>query len=72
MTAATGPGGFAMPAEWAPHRATWIAWPRNKPEVLVAEVDPQIVETARQHWPFLRDRRIDAYGPITERSLEKR
>jgi N-carbamoylputrescine amidase len=45
---------------------------RNKPEVLVAEVDPKIVETARQHWPFLRDRRIDAYGSITERSLEKR
>lgn len=22
--------GFAMPAEWAPHRATWIAWPYNK------------------------------------------
>jgi N-carbamoylputrescine amidase len=37
----------------------------------VAEVDPVVVETARQHWPFLRDRRIDAYGQITERSLEK-
>jgi N-carbamoylputrescine amidase len=45
---------------------------RNRPEVLVAEIDPRTVETARQHWPFLRDRRIDAYGPITERSLEKR
>ncbi len=45
---------------------------RDKAEVLVAEVDPTVVETARQHWPFLRDRRIDAYGPITERSLEKR
>jgi N-carbamoylputrescine amidase len=45
---------------------------RTKPEVLVAEVDPKVVETARQHWPFLRDRRIDAYGSITERSLEKR
>ena len=42
----------------------------NKPEVLVAEVDLKTVETARQHWPFLRDRRIDAYGSITERSLE--
>jgi N-carbamoylputrescine amidase len=45
---------------------------RNKPELLVAEVDPKIVETARQHWPFLRDRRIDAYGSIVERSLENR
>jgi len=45
---------------------------RDKAEVLVAEVDPKVVETARQHWPFFRDRRIDAYGSITERSLEKR
>ena len=46
--------------------------PRGREEVLVAEVDPKVVETARQHWPFLRDRRIDAYGPITERSLERK
>jgi N-carbamoylputrescine amidase len=45
---------------------------RDKAEVLVAEVDPKVVETARQHWPFFRDRRIDAYGSITERTLEKR
>jgi len=44
---------------------------REKEEILVAEVDPDVVETARQHWPFLRDRRIDAYGSITERSLER-
>jgi agmatine deiminase len=30
MTVAPAQRGFAMPAEWAPHRATWIAWPRNK------------------------------------------
>ncbi|HLF95474.1 MAG TPA: carbon-nitrogen hydrolase [Planctomycetota bacterium] len=45
---------------------------RGKEEVLVAEVDPGTVETARRHWPFLRDRRVDAYAPITERHLEKR
>ena len=44
---------------------------RDKPEVLVAEIDTGMVETARQHWPFLRDRRIDAYAGITERHLEK-
>jgi N-carbamoylputrescine amidase len=44
---------------------------RDQAEVVVAEVDPVVLETARQHWPFLRDRRIDAYGQITERSLEK-
>jgi N-carbamoylputrescine amidase len=44
----------------------------EREEILVAECDPAVVETARQHWPFLRDRRIDAYGPLTERTLEKR
>ena len=45
---------------------------RGREEVLVATVDPKTVETARRHWPFLRDRRIDAYAGITERHLEKR
>ena len=30
MTVPPAQRGYAMPAEWAPHRATWIAWPRNK------------------------------------------
>jgi N-carbamoylputrescine amidase len=45
---------------------------RGKEEVLVATVDPKAVETSRRHWPFLRDRRVDAYAPLTERHLEKR
>jgi len=36
-------------------------------EVLTATCDPRLQEQTRRHWPFLRDRRIDAYGPITER-----
>jgi N-carbamoylputrescine amidase len=40
-------------------------------EILVATCDPQIQEDTRRHWPFLRDRRIDAYGPITERFLDR-
>src|SRR5579863_3477509 len=52
-----------------PYGRTVAEASRSHPEVLVAEVDPGLVETARQHWPFLRDRRIDAYGPLTERSL---
>jgi N-carbamoylputrescine amidase len=39
-------------------------------EVLVAECDPALMEETRRHWPFLRDRRIDAYGPITHRFLD--
>ena len=30
MTPPPGRRGYAMPAEWAPHRATWIAWPHNE------------------------------------------
>jgi N-carbamoylputrescine amidase len=54
-----------------PYGRTIAEASRDKEEVLVAEVDPKMVETARQHWPFLRDRRIDAYGPITQRLLDR-
>jgi len=42
----------------------------DKEETLYADLDPAEVETTRQHWPFLRDRRIDAYGGITKRFLD--
>jgi N-carbamoylputrescine amidase len=38
-------------------------------EILVARCDPALIETVRRNWPFLRDRRIDAYGPILQRYL---
>jgi N-carbamoylputrescine amidase len=44
---------------------------REKPEILIVDVDPAHAETVRQHWPFLRDRRVDAYAPITARHLQK-
>jgi len=37
--------------------------------VLIAECDPKKMDEQRRNWPFLRDRRIDAYGPITQRWL---
>jgi len=39
----------------------------DREEVLLVDCDPSLIETTRQHWPFLRDRRIDAYGPIVQR-----
>ncbi|HEV2579201.1 MAG TPA: carbon-nitrogen hydrolase [Acidobacteriaceae bacterium] len=42
----------------------------DREEILYAELDPREVEVTRQHWPFLRDRRIDAYGGITSRFLD--
>ena len=39
--------------------------------VLLLEVDLGKVDVVRTHWPFLRDRRIDAYGGITKRLLDE-
>jgi N-carbamoylputrescine amidase len=39
-------------------------------EILVVECDPKRAEEVRRNWPFLRDRRIDAYGPLTSRWLD--
>ena len=40
---------------------------QDREEVLVAEVDPGRIEELRRGWPFLRDRRIDAYGGLMDR-----
>ncbi|MGB2869613.1 MAG: carbon-nitrogen hydrolase [Bacteroidota bacterium] len=42
----------------------------DKEEILIAEVDLNHLETIRRNWPFLRDRRIDAYQGITSRFLD--
>ena len=39
-------------------------------EILIADCDPNLQEGTRRNWPFLRDRRIDAYAPITQRFLD--
>ena len=39
-------------------------------EVLLADCDLGAVDVVRTHWPFLRDRRIDAYGDLTKRYLD--
>ena len=39
----------------------------DKEEILIAPVDLKHVDVTRTHWPFLRDRRIDAYGDLTKR-----
>jgi N-carbamoylputrescine amidase len=41
----------------------------DKEETLVAACDPQRIEETRRNWPFLRDRRIDAYAPLLNRWL---
>ena len=43
----------------------------DKEEILLAEVNMGRVEEVRRHWPFLRDRRVDAYGGITKRFFDQ-
>ena len=46
--------------------------PVDREAILVAEVDLARIEEVRRGWPFLRDRRIDAYSGITSRFLDHR
>jgi len=41
----------------------------TEPAILIAECDLGLIEETRRNWPFLRDRRVDAYAPITHRWL---
>jgi N-carbamoylputrescine amidase len=42
----------------------------DREEVLIVDCDLDRIEETRQHWPFLRDRRIDAYGNLTRRVID--
>jgi N-carbamoylputrescine amidase len=43
--------------------------PHTEEAILVTECDPKLIEETRRNWPFLRDRRIDAYAPLLARYL---
>src|SRR6202163_2561514 len=42
----------------------------DREEILVGDVDLKALEDIRRNWPFLRDRRIDSYAPITNRLID--
>jgi N-carbamoylputrescine amidase len=42
----------------------------EREEILLGEVDGALIEETRRNWPFLRDRRIDAYGGILSRVID--
>lgn len=44
-------------------------FPGDKEEIQVVEIDRERTENVRRWWPFFRDRRIDAFGGLTERFL---
>jgi N-carbamoylputrescine amidase len=45
--------------------------PKNKDNLLIAEIDLSMIEEKRNIWPFFRDRRIDSYNEILKRFLEE-
>jgi N-carbamoylputrescine amidase len=45
--------------------------PKDQEVATVVDVDMQRSEQVRRWWPFLRDRRIDNYGDITRRFIDK-
>jgi len=42
----------------------------DKEEILLGDIDLRTLEDIRRNWPFLRDRRIDSYAPITSRLID--
>ncbi len=42
----------------------------GREEILLGDVDMKALEDIRRNWPFLRDRRIDSYAPITNRWID--
>jgi N-carbamoylputrescine amidase len=44
--------------------------PADREEVLVADIAPARIAEVRRNWPFLRDRRIDAYAGLDRRFLD--
>ena len=42
----------------------------DKEEILLVPIDLKKVDVTRTHWPFLRDRRIDAYENLTKRFID--
>jgi N-carbamoylputrescine amidase len=43
----------------------------DREEIVIAACDLRLIDETRRHWPFLRDRRIDAYGGLVERYLDR-
>jgi N-carbamoylputrescine amidase len=55
----------------APNGQILVKASADREEVLIAEIDRDLSDVSRTHWPFLRDRRIDAYSEITKRFIDE-
>jgi len=54
-----------------PHGKLMYLASHDQEETKVVEIDTQVTDHYRTHWPFLRDRRIDSYQPITKRYIDE-
>ncbi len=70
----SGPGGIEFWGQSfivAPDGSIVARAPADSECVLVEELDLSLLAKLRHGWPFLRDRRIDAYGPLTRRFIDR-
>jgi N-carbamoylputrescine amidase len=51
----------------APDGRVIMRCPKDRETIAVEEIDLAEIDASRAGWPFFRDRRIDAYGAITQR-----
>ena len=61
--------GFGETVLWPVPKELLTVFPNDEEEVRVIEIDKTRGENVRRWWPFFRDRRIDAFGGLTERFL---
>lgn len=54
-----------------PFGSVLVEGSHDKEEIIVHDVDMSKTDSYRTHWPFLRDRRIDSYQPITSRFIDE-
>lgn len=43
----------------------------DQEDMVIVDIDRSLLDVARTHWPFLRDRRIDAYQDLSRRYLDQ-
>ncbi|GIW99249.1 MAG: apolipoprotein acyltransferase [Pirellulaceae bacterium] len=53
-----------------PHGAIMQRGTHDREQIVLADCDLDAIDVVRTHWPFLRDRRIDAYGDLTRRFID--
>ena len=79
LDANIGNGQCSVYMEWLDGGGSFISDPNGnllakagheQEEIVLAECDLGLLDAVRTHWPFLRDRRIDAYGDLTRRYLD--